>query len=451
MRPIPLLLFSAILLQTPSSATLPPGAAVKRGEFAFHYASRYTPEEIRWYGRFKVLVTGDFLPPDEVAQLHRAGCKLVAYEWTVAFYLPAWKKADAWERSVVRDHAGWLLNPDRPLFGSAGAADIPAYYYDPANAALRNWRVQHLLQAVSQHHYDGLFFDTTGFASVQNTAQETFKRRYPSSRYDEYVGQFLQTLKRTAPRIIVFTNQGYRNAADYLPYADYDLTESYMTSTAGPAATVYVEGKGLTSVTETLFHPWNDPDHPWDSVAHYCQVLINDPIRLHGYRSKICHLNYGQARYIRTGGIARAAGRAYPVYRPVLDREALYYSFAAAALMGQSGFFQLPAGIPADDIYFADLGAPLTAGYKYITDSGVARRMFGNGLVVVNGSGANRRLSFPAGALPRRVTGLWDVFAGRPVPGFRTSRSVTIPAGYYPATQRNTPSGRVYLFLVGRG
>ncbi|MDQ2730211.1 MAG: hypothetical protein M3Y56_01010 [Armatimonadota bacterium] len=449
MRPLLPLTLLLILLQTPASATLPPGAPTKRGEFAFHYATRYTAEELRWYGRFKVVVTGDFLPPDQVAQLHRAGCKLVAYEWTVALYLPPWKEAGAWERGVVRDHPNWLLNPDAPLFGGAGAADNPAYYYDPANAELRKWRVGHLLNAVSEHHYDGLFFDTTGFASVQSTAQETFKRRYPGGRYDAYVGLFLRDLKRTAPRVIVFTNQGYRNAADYLPYADYDLTESYMTSTGGPTGTVDVEGKGARTVTETLYHPWNDPDHPWDSVAHYCQVLINDPVRLHGYRSQICHLNYGEAQYVPAGR-ARPSSHGGPgVFRPALDRQALYYGFAAAALMGQSSFFQPPAGVPEDDVYFADLGRPLGATYNYDARSGIAWRVFRNGVVVVNGSGAGRRISFPAGSLPRGVTGLWDVYAGGPAPGFHKDRSLTIPAGFYPATRRTTPSGRVYLFLGG--
>ena len=425
----------------------PQTIAQKKGEFAFHYAARYTPGELAWYSRFKVVVTGDFLPPDQVRTLHRAGCKLIAYEWTVAFYAPDSISKHAWQRKLVEDHPDWLLNASKGLYGNAGAADIPAFYYDPVSTDLRKWRVAHLVQDVKTHNYDGVFFDTTGFTAVQHDAQEEFKRRHPNERYDEYVGQFLDGLRKCAPDLITFTNQGYRNAEDYLPRADYDLSESYMTTTDGPQADVYVEGKGPTRVTETYVHPWDDPDHPWDSVAHYCKVLINDPIAHGGYKARVCHLNYGQPRYEPTGQSISVDGQSLPVFRETLDREALYYSAAAAALMNQDSYFVTPDGIPADRVYFANLGKPTTDNYSYDETTHIATRTFANGFAAVNAGSQARDFVLSASAIPAGVTGLWDVFAGREVGGFLKRRTVTLPVSHYTATQRTAPAGRIFLYM----
>ncbi|NLC59124.1 MAG: hypothetical protein GX774_19995 [Armatimonadetes bacterium] len=442
--------FGCVLLMALAAGTaaaLPKEVPQKRGDFAFHYAPRYTAAELAWYGRFNIVVPGSFLPPEQVTALHRAGSKLLYYEWLVAFYLAPTQGADRWERRLLTEHPEWLLNPEKGLLGHAGSEVTPAYYYDPTVAGLREWRVAHLIRQAREHQYDGIFFDTTGFGSVHPEAQATFKQRHPDEEYDAAIAQFLALLRREAPDLILFTNQGYRNAPHYLPYADFDLSESYMTTSGGPTAEVYLQERGRQRITETYVHPWYRPENLWDSVAHYCEVLIDAPLRQGGYRTRICHLNYGQPRYQPTGKQVEVDGVKQPVYREVLDREALHYGVAAALLLGQSSYYEAGPGIPRDEVYFVDLGKPLGARYTYDRQRGIAWRRFTRGLVVVNDSGRPVKLAVGKQLVPAGVTRLWDVYAGREVAGFATHRTLTLPTSRYQATRRTEPTGRVFVYL----
>ena len=422
----------------------------KRGDFAFRYASKYTPEEMAWYSRFDVVVTGDFLPAEQVKELNAAGCRLLYYEWLVAFYQPAEGPENSWEKMVLEEHREWLLNPDKGLLGHAGSKETPAYYFDPAVGDMCVSRVRHIIEKVREHGYAGVFFDTTGFGSVHPDAQAIFTARHPSAKYDYYIGRFLSALRRGARDIVIFTNQGYRNHRYYLPYADYDLTESYMTTAGGPTGQVYVAEKGPETVTETYVHPWYNAHNLWDSVSHYCRVLINDPLRANSYRTQIRHLNYGQPRYERTGDWAVKDGKRCETWTTTLDREALHYGVAAALLMGQSSYYEVQPGIPADEVYFVDLGKPVGSRPLYDARLRMALRVFDNGFAVVNDSGRRAALPLSAVRMPRDVTGLWDVFRQEEVEGFDRNGSLPIPPSRYEATDRTTASGRVYGFLRKR-
>lgn len=501
------------LLPLPGIASLPSTIVTKRGEFAVRYVpfgGTYTPAEIAFYSNFKTVVTGEFLPPDEVAQLHAAGCKVVFYEWTIAFLDPntflskdgnqysglAFTASD-WYKSVLARYPlqpgqqDWLLNPLNSNGIPQGFQNFgyyPTFYYDFTSSQLRQDRVSHLTSLVNSHNYDGIFFDTTHWVSLEPAAQAVFEARHPqqtgessyqykdrmSETFDAAAGQFFSLLKTTAPNLVVFTNQGYRDIryipnvgtplySYYLPYATMDSSESYMTTLgssyggAVPPVQIYVAGQGLQQVTESYVHPWINPANLWDSTAFYEKLLITDPLAAGGFTTPIDNINYASPYYQPTGGMANVNGVAYPVYNQALDREAIYYGVAASALLGQSSFTRLLDSFntpPADDVYYVDLGKAHADGQFYAydpqaTNQGrqLAWRLFDNGIAVVNDTGTDTTHTFDASIIPPDVTGLWDVFAGHAVPNFLTNRTLSIPASRYTATQRTVTSGRIYAFM----
>lgn len=174
---------------------------------AFHYGPALTRPQLDWFARFEVLVTHDPLPQEQVAELHRRGTKLALYEWSVAYY-------------ATRNLRLPVLH-EKPLRGHAGAPDLDAFYYDPTVAAPR---VRALAARLRKAGYDGVFFDTTTAQSVHPDALAAYDRRYPDVPYDVAFARFLRALRGEVELII--TNQGYRAAEHYLPYVDFDVTES---------------------------------------------------------------------------------------------------------------------------------------------------------------------------------------------------------------------------------
>jgi hypothetical protein len=306
-------------------------AAERRGTFAFHYRTPLTPPQLRWFSRFDLLVTHDPLPRAQVAALHARGTKLLVYEWSVAFYGTL---ANAWQRGLLQRHPEALLNRDG-LRGGAGSAEADAWYYDPANEEHRVERARAIARRLDEIGYDGVFLDTTTEESVHPAALAEFKSRHPGADYDHEFARFLANLRRELNGKVIFTNQGYRKADDYLPYADWDLTESMITWKGG------------------VPRPWDDARDPWNSI-HYLFVNLIGPARARYPRVRFAHLNYGGADVV-----------------PLV--------VAAAKLFGDTGY----VAEQQSPLYFADLGPPHGA---RVDEEGASYRLFERGFVAVNAS-----------------------------------------------------------------
>jgi hypothetical protein len=251
--------------------SIPLAAAERRGGIAFHYAAPLTPRELEWYSRFEVLVTHDPLPRAQVDALHARGTRLALYEWSVAYYdslRTLWH--DRQPRKV-------FLN-DRPLRGHLGAPDADAYYYDPATREHQHGRAEMLARRLRALGYDGIFLDTTTSHSVHPDVLAEYKRRHPELPYDEAFAAFLANLRHEGVTLIV-TNQGYREAAHFLPYADWDVTESLITFPR--------DGR-------FVLRPWNDPRDAWNSTLFIMRNLI-EPIRRKFPNVRYAHINYVDA------------------------------------------------------------------------------------------------------------------------------------------------------------
>ncbi|HEV8658139.1 MAG TPA: hypothetical protein VGS96_05885 [Thermoanaerobaculia bacterium] len=312
-----------------------------RAPFAFHYESSLSEEALAWYSQFDLLITHDPLPRDQVNRLHAAGTKLLFYEWSVAFYE---SRATKWQRSLRSHRQADLLN-EVPLTGATGSTTSAAWYFDPASPEHEFGRARDIARRIEEAGYDGVFFDTTTVDSVHPEARKEYERRHPETPYDAAFSRFLVQLRKRLPNAVLFTNQGYRKAAYYLPYVDWDLTESVIT---GPS-------NGLHQL-----RPWNDPADPWSS-SHFVMRTEIEPIAARYPHVRFGHLNY-------------ADGSSPETIRLVV---------AAAQLFGGDGYVVAPATAEEiDPIYFRNPGKPVSLRFDG-ADGKTAYRFFEHGLIAV--------------------------------------------------------------------
>lgn len=344
--------------------------ARRRGDFAFYYGPSLTEAQLDWYSQFDVLVTHDPLPEEQVRRLRSAGTRLVLYEWAIAFYDSL---ATSWQRSLLASKAD-LLNSS-PLTGGLGSSTSGAWYFDPAAPAHRD-RAAKLARRIADAGYQGVFLDTTTEASVHPAAAAEFGRRHPQTTYDAEYSTFLADLRLELGPGIIFTNQGYRSAQYYLPYADWDLTESLMTRPEGPGF---------------VLRPWNDPADPWNSIYFLMRNLIG-PVASRYPNVRFGHLNY----------LAGASP------------ETISVVYAIARLFDSHAFVSAPA--LADEIspvYFREKGAPVSSRID-APDQNASWRYFENGLIAVSASRESVEVANPQRRrLRSRETGA--LFCGEPI------------------------------------
>lgn len=343
----------AALASERSSAVQSP---VRRGVFAFHYEQPLSRAQLEWYSRFNILVTHDPLPPEQVSFLHRRGTKLVLYEWAVAFYET---RADEWQRSLLTGRRTALLH-ERPLRGGVGSATADAWYFDPASASHLQERARSIAERLRRIGYDGVFLDTTSVQSVHEVARAEFAKRYPGREYDASYARFLAALRKELRDGIIFTNQGFRAAEHYLPYVDWDLTESLLTYPRN--------GK-------FEMRPWNSAAFPWNSI-HYLMLNMVGPARERFPLVRFANLNYV------TGADARTVQDVWAISR-MFDSEGYV---AGSALEDERS-----------EIYSRDLGAP-TAPRVDSPTAQASYRVFERGIIAVAARGQVVEVPNPAGA-----------------------------------------------------
>jgi hypothetical protein len=135
---------------------------------------------------------------------------------------------DSWGTFVRHDRPRWLLNASRPDAGPDGRGRT--YYYDPFPKELARARAKRWADTLQRASYSGVFFDLVGSLYVPESLRLEYRARHPEVPFDLALSEHLRALKQRRPETVIFTNQGYRIPDVYLPLADYDLSESLMTS-----------------------------------------------------------------------------------------------------------------------------------------------------------------------------------------------------------------------------
>jgi hypothetical protein len=348
----------------------------RRGPFAFHYGSSLTKESLLWYSQFDLLVTHDPLPRDQVAELHAAGTRLLLYEWAVAFYE---SRATDWQRSLLSARNEDLLN-QAPLTGASGSPTSGAWYFDPASPRHEFGRAIEIVRRIEENGYDGVFFDTTTIENVHPEARKEYERRHPHTPYDLAFSRFLLQLREKLPKGVIFTNQGYRSAGYYLPYADWDLTESLVTSPRDGSYQV---------------RPWNDPADPWNSI-HFLMRKVIEPAAAQYPNVHFGHLNYISAP----------------------SPETIRLAVAVAKLCGGEGYVAAPStSEEIDPVYFQNLGRPISTLVDR-PDGMSSYRFFEHGLIAITAAAEKISIDNPA------RKGLRNRFTGEVICG----DAITIPS-----------------------
>ena len=310
--------------------------------FAFHYSPSLSSQQIDWYSHFDLLVTHDPLPRDQVERLHRAGTRVLLYEWAAAFYET---RATPWQKSLLRERKD-LLN-QTPLTGGSGGSEA-AWYFDPNTHAHQFGRAEALAGRIRDAGYDGVFLDATTVTNVHSEARREFAARHPSVQYDPAFSRFLIELRRKLPEGVLFTNQGYRSAAYYLPYVDWDLTESLI---AGPSA----------------MQSWNNPGDPSSDIS----VAMRD---VRAIAERYPHVRFGHLNYFAGEGDESDGEERHDLIRLVV---------ATTQLFDAQGYVASNTRDERDRIYLRDPGKPLGDRVDLPGRRG-SYRVFENGIVAIN-------------------------------------------------------------------
>ncbi|MGI8958203.1 MAG: hypothetical protein ACR2IV_00255 [Bryobacteraceae bacterium] len=329
---------------------------------AFNYAAKSPLADLQYFARFDVVVTGAILSADQLHVLRSGNAQLVVYQWSSAHYPGEGGPAERAWQEMLKAHADtWLLSRD-PVGGAAAAPGKTAFWYDFGNSDLISALAGHIGALVQKNNYQGVFLDTLGFYSLPAQLQREFRTRHQTRDYDRCQGSFLSKLREVlGPNVIIFTNQGYRRAEFFLPHADFDLIENSCTI--------------MKSGGKTGFRKWFEKGAEWESIEVPMNQLIMPASRAYP-RTRFVHINYVEGDQ---GTCERGAG----------------YSYACAKLWNQISF-AAPPGVQRairSDLYFNNVGEPLSSSYEEDKGAGVAWRRFQNGVVAVNSSSKVYRIS----------------------------------------------------------
>ena len=339
----------------------------KKARFAFEYNRNVIESDIDWFKRFEILVPGYIFEKDLRKEFQNSGTELICYEWATGSYV---NHKISFTEYIAKYHPGWFLN-EQPLKTKYG----PAWFYDMANPELQEKRADHLARVLKWNGYDGFFFDCITLREdhaegIENVIEE-YNKRHPDIKETIAISNFFKLLRQKLPNKKIFTNQAYQSPSLVAP-SHYDLSESYMTS--------WANAKELNSQKLTHFLSWNNKDEPWKSTRHVITNCILPHIKT---GTEIMHLNYS-----------------FPIIDPNTqqkfpDKEAIYYSLAAAYLFGHTAYTrnqECPSDpcLNHDEIYFVDIGKPKT-NIIHFSDQ-FSYREFENVVVAVNGTGSSQYL-----------------------------------------------------------
>jgi len=158
----------------------------------------------------------------------------IAYDWMPAFYYYTEGKNREFVAWLYKNRNMTTLNPQGPfLHCRENHYDwCQDYYYDLANKEVLQKRVDDLVQNMKLRGFRGLFFDWASGSYIEEEGYkpmlQNFKKIYTKQSYFDFVSKFYQKLNNL--NIFVVTNQGFRKAKYILPFVNYDMTESYITT-----------------------------------------------------------------------------------------------------------------------------------------------------------------------------------------------------------------------------
>ncbi len=425
----------------------------KRGDLASSYTS--PPEDIlKWLARFNIVEiggVGDSARPETISFLKENGVsEVLCYDWMPAVYY--YLSGDNYQFTdwVYKNRNETTLNPDGPFphTKSMGYDFACEYYLDLGNPSVISKRVAFTESFLKKHFYTGVFWDWAPGVFIEDPEytqiKSNFERRHPGADYKNTVGTFYASLKKElfANGYVIFTNQGYRNAKNVLPYTNYDMAESYITGTSDATKRIETENYGTIDVPYTMYFPVSEEGKETFNDTLYYLNYVENLVKRYGSKNfkKFVFMNYAAPEFV----FDRSIGK----YIAQPPRKAIYLSFAAAKLVGETAYLGVPfdGRLEKDEVYFADLGKPLGKTFTKNEKEKYAARFYENGFVLVYfGKNTEQKIHLSSKFLPENKF-CYDMFSGDLFKACSHHAEIVVHTEKDTYSGKTIPAGRVVMY-----
>ncbi len=426
---------------------------VKRGDFASSFSSP-SQKMLIWLLKFDVVEmggVGDFASIYAINFLKRCGVKeVLCYDWMPAVYYYLDGNNYEFVDWVYETRYLTTLNPEGP-FPHTETEDYDfarEYYLDFGNSDVIERRVDFIENALKKYGYSGVFWDWGPGVFIDEPGysemKKNFQQRHPEMEYKKAVGLFYAELKKRFDEddFVIFTNQGYRNAENVLPYVDYDMAESYVTGDFYSGKTLNVRGYGKIKVPETLYFPVSEEgeENFYDTLYHV--RYVHELVSTYGGKDfkKFVFMNYAAPEFVYD----EKSGE----YIPEPPKKAIFLSFATAKLVNETAYLEVPFNNDFNiyNIYFVNLGQALGSDFIVNEEEQYAIRFFENGFVFVYfGNEVQKQIKVSDDFIPKGVY-YYDLYNKKWQKASSHSIILNIKTDIDTVSGRTIPAGRVVLY-----
>jgi len=424
----------------------------KKGDYAL--VSVFGDEkEIAWAQRFNIVEMGNVENPDvSYAMLDKKGLLKVkypiGYDWMPAFYYYTDGKNREFVQWLYSNKEAMTLNPKGPFVHcKENHYDwCQDYYYNLSNRELVQRRVNDLIVNMKLRGFRGLFFDWASGSYIKEepykSMKQNFKRLHTQKSYLEFVSRFYKKLNDA--HIFVVTNQGFREASYILPFVQYDMTESYITTVIYKKMRVELMQKGwVNSLPVTNYYPiYKNSNNLKDSL-----VFID---MLSAYKKK--YKKFGFKNFIYLNYLAPAYQKVYAsslLYREIKPKNGIYFSYAMAKLADNMVYAEVSQNreLERDEVYFYDLGAALGKTYKKLDAIDGYIRFYEKGFVLVS-QPYNKELYLQINSkYLKKDVKIYDVYENKQLCPLKNKVTVDLKFEQESFSSQYLPLGRVYLYI----
>jgi len=423
----------------------------KKGEYAL--ASVFGDEkELAWAKRFDMVelgnvenenVTYNILQSKGLLQIKHP----IAYDWMPAFYYYTEGKNRAFVDWLYQNRAVMTLNSEGPFIHCKENHYewCRDYYYNLANKEVLDKRVNDLLENMRIRGFKGVFFDWASGSYIEEDAYkpmlQNFQKLHTRKNYFDFVSQFYQKLK--ASNTFVVTNQGFRKAQYILPFVQYDMTESYITTDKKKKLKIQLMQKGwVDSVAVTDYYPiYNDSTKITDSLK-FIDMLS-------AYRKK--YKKFGFKNFIYLNYLAPEYEKVYEsslLYAMRKPKNGIYFSYAMAKLADAMVYAEVPENreLERDEVYFYDLGKVLGDTYEKLDAIEGYVRFYEKGFVLVAEPYSKELYLKINSKYLKKDAIIYDVYSKSYL--YLSTHNVIIHLKFHKdkITKKHLPLGRVYLY-----
>jgi hypothetical protein len=422
-----------------------------KGEFAV--ASIFTDQdEIEWAKKFNIVQLGGIDDKKiNSSLLENKGLlaikNRIGYDWMPAIYYLINNENSSFVNWLFTNKETVTLNPNGPYTHcQENKYDwCHDYYYNFENVDLLEHKISQLTQDMATTGLNGLFFDwgDGGYIDELNykTVHDNFYRIYPEKNYYESVGNFYKSLR--ALNIFFITNQAFRKDKFLLPYIQYDMTESYITSVKYENKAVRLEDQTLIqNIQTTMYYPIYENSHTIDDSIKFINILtdMKNKYKNDGFRNFI-YLNYLAPQYVQIS-------KENEFYKEVKPKNGIYYGYAMGKLTDNIVYAQVPSNtkLERDDVYFYQLGSPLGDSYTKLDAIKGYIRFYTNGFVLVSSPFTSTKYLKLSSKWLEGKEVLFDAYLNKWITCKESEVTLKLDYETETFTQEQLPLGRIYLY-----